>query len=318
MTSKASYIDDRYDEKEEKNVKVQITPDIDLDDIQPIDLQKSNKPEFLMLIQSDEYDNYSVINLKHNKHIASGSFGSVELYGNKTDGFVALKITDDDHEKKVVETFDISNCNLIGCRVIPVDDKSTSNYYYIAMTYCDGTLENIISEIHNDYDNKCKNKLITSIRDQIKCLFTKKIPLCYIDLKPGNLLFKCTNKKLRILVGDIGSIYNCNTGLGSSSFPYPFKYDKSVETLSKTHEQSVIWGLFMVLMLIYSKDFTQYDCIIDTFGWSNISKNSDVSELVKLCFKDSIYKNLFAKYAVTKNKHNFKGFQELLSNTLLQ
>lgn len=310
-------------EHEDKKKKVIVTPDINLKNIMPIKLtREATAPTYLELQTS----NSTVFKkLTYNKPIAKGSFGMVLLYGNESSGMVALKITDDEQEKQAVTTFNISDCNLVGCRLLPVIQKSkipkqtyVPSYYYIAMTYCDGTLMDIIGEMYS-YDLECKHNLITSITKQIKCLYTKTKPLCYIDLKPANILFKCTDKKVKVLVGDLGSIYVCDpNSFGSSTYPYPFEYDNEDEVFSRADEKSVVWGLFVVLMIIYCKTEEQSDSVLTLFQWANIHHTQDVEDLVMKCMYKSGYTKIFSDFAKDPKLHTFKGFEQLLTNKKLQ
>lgn len=294
----------KYEDQEETKY-AKVTPDINLNDIQPITFSNEQKLSYLEVKTND-----GVIQLPFAKEIASGSFGSVALYGNSKVGTVALKVTDDEQEKKVVSTYAITDCNLVGCRLIP--SVKSSSHYFIAMTYCDGTLLDIMDEVF-DYDVMCKHKLIFAITDQISCLYTKTNPLCYIDLKPANILFKCESKKLRLLVGDLGSIQECDpANIGPSTFPYPFNYNKDDEVYSKANEQTVVWGLFIVLMCIYCTKRKQYKKISDFFNWYTISYNSNIKTEMKSIWSHTKYKDIFTDYATDKTKHTFSEFNKLI------
>ena len=77
-----------------------------------------------------------------------------------------------------------------------------------------GSLDKLVNKI----DAITIIKIIKRIAYYLHCLYEKG--LSYTDLKTANILFKCIDNKIKIVLGDLGSI--CRNGEnGSVTYPPP-------------------------------------------------------------------------------------------------
>jgi hypothetical protein len=134
-------------------------------------------------------------------------------------------------------------CNLINSSILNLTYNGNKTHVS-AMELMDGTL--------------CDLQNLTSIPDKIEIL--KKIVdhfICikreigesvnYTDLKCANVLYKCfKNKKIKIVIGDIGGL--CNGWDGASTYPPPeFLHEKNYKGNNCT-ESILVWGIAVTFL----------------------------------------------------------------------
>ena len=127
------------------------------------------------------------------------------------------------------------------------------------MDLMDGTLYDLVKKklsIHEILD------IIYILADNLECL--NKLGKVYTDLKSANVLYKCyKNNKLKVSLGDLGSI--CNRG-GSESSTYPPPEFTFPQGKKNCQESTMVWGLGIILLELLGIN------TVNTFVWSNTVK----------------------------------------------
>jgi len=236
------------------------------------------------------------------KYINEGSYGSVYMYSNKGGKYkIAVKkyFDNDDDEiniYKLLLSKDIS-CNIINMKIIeyrPLIKK----YYVGIMDYMHGSL----SDLKGKLDETNFLQVIKEIALSLKCL--NENGLSYTDLKTDNILYKCVDNKLKLTLGDIGSI--CRSGDYNGCTWLPIEYYKT-GGFPKCSESSMVWGLgVIVLELLNFK--------VKYFHYSNISKfkEDDIRNKHKIYIYYKYYIPIMTKFKnyfkFKKNKLNINQF----------
>jgi serine/threonine protein kinase len=159
------------------------------------------------------------------------------------------------------------------------------------MDYMHGSLRNLIKKT----DINSILKIIKLVAGYFKCLSEKGYS--YTDVKTGNILYKCNNGKIKISLGDVGSI--CEMGeQGTCTYP---PAETLIEKRVVCNEMSMVWGLGILMLellglnmskLFYHQEFKKYFKNIDLFA-TNVNKQINaVSEYYKL-FNIKLESSLF-------------------------
>ena len=127
------------------------------------------------------------------------------------------------------------DCNIVNSKILE------SNGLTVAiMDIMHGSLDKLVNKI----DATTIIKIIKRIAYYLHCLYEKG--LSYTDLKTGNILFKCINNKLKITLGDLGSI--CDNGKsGVVTFPPPERFvNRNI-----CNEKSMVWGVGIIMLQLF-------------------------------------------------------------------
>ena len=134
------------------------------------------------------------------------------------------------------------DCNLINSRIVE------SNGVIVCLM--DYMIWSVISNFtYNGYSNYFL--CIKQLAYYLDCLAKKN--LSYTDLKTNNLLYKCVNGELKLVLGDLGSI--CDYGQsGTMTYPPPESYLTGTFFCNET---SMIWGLGMIMFQLMNVKMSQ-------------------------------------------------------------
>jgi serine/threonine protein kinase len=113
---------------------------------------------------------------------------------------------------------------------------------------------------------KAKILIIKQLANDLLCLY--KNGFFYTDIKLENTLYKClSNEKIKVVLGDVGSICFKNQSCTTTCMPYEF-IGKSVRGTDK----AIVWGLAsMLLPMLYNVRH------LKEFHWSKISSYSSIT-----------------------------------------
>jgi len=236
------------------------------------------------------------IDLCNIKYISEGSFGTVYMYSDKDEKYkIAVKNyydnTDDEINIYKLLLDRGVDCNIINMKIIEYRPYF-SKYYVGVMDYMHGSL----SDLKGSVDKELFLPMIKEIALSLDCLKKKK--LSYTDLKLDNVLYKCNGDKIKIVLGDIGSI--CREGDHNSCTWLPIEYLKT-GGFPKCNESTMVWGLGVIILELLNFN-------VKYFHYSNIEKfqTADIK-------KSSVY--IYHKYYIPI-KNNYKEYFKFKPNTL--
>ena len=189
------------------------------------------------------------------KRIGQGSYGDVyaATSDDKTIELAIKKFGNREEANMEKAAFKLLGKKM--CKVI----EGISFDSIIAMQRMDGDLHSLIQKLHvTTVVEICK-----LLSKTLYCLLKHNI--MYTDLKPANILYKCTGESMfDILLGDVGDVFFLEKGKQYdyyvSTFPYPFKKEGAALTLyedlitpitSETAENHLVWGVactFFIMM----------------------------------------------------------------------
>ena len=244
---------------------------------------------------------YKGIPLSNIEYISSGTFGIVYKYSSDATSLkkyeIAVKTYKDNKDDEIGFVNDLNNykkrgaCNIINSKIL-VLTHGTKKTIVSIMELMDGTLGKLKVLDIND-----KFKIIKRAAEHLLCLknLTNTNNISYTDLKEANLLFKCfKNKKMKIVIGDIGGICTHPSQTGSATYPPP----ESV-TGPNCDEGNMVWGLGVTLL-----ELLNYNTNI--FYWRDARKiNKQSPDLFKLKCVEEV------ENAISINKLNLNHSQIL-------
>ena len=140
--------------------------------------------------------------------------------------------------------------------------------------------------------------VILKLAKDLKCLVDKGF--YYTDIKIQNTLYKCLEEKIKVTLGDIGSI--CDESIDCiSTFP-PFENRDSPAEVTKGEKQ-IVWGLGILLLCLlqnktnimgfvhnfFNRNVTEDDAekIIDKYNQSYYNGKNSI-ESNKIIIQDSL------------------------------
>ena len=147
------------------------------------------------------------------------------------------------------------SCNIINSNIIKLRGRLKNGAILPAknvaiMDLMDGTLRDLRSLDIND-----KIQVIKRLAEHLLCLKNMEISdhnLSYTDLKEGNILYKCfPNNKIKIVIGDIGSICDDPGKRGAGTYPSPeslMKFEPNCD------EGTMVWGLGVTFLEMLGYD----------------------------------------------------------------
>ena len=147
------------------------------------------------------------------------------------------------------------SCNIINSNIIKLRGRLKNGAILPAknvaiMDLMDGTLRDLRSLDIND-----KIQVIKRLAEHLLCLKNMEISdhnLSYTDLKEGNILYKCfPNNKMKIVIGDIGSICDDPRKRGAGTYPSPeslMKFEPNCD------EGTMVWGLGVTFLEMLGYD----------------------------------------------------------------
>ena len=222
---------------------------------------------------------------QYDHKLGEGAYGIVVSYKSKDDKYISVKMGKhiDDLNDDILALEEL-NKNKKLCNEVVVSSLVTENKCYILMEHLSGTLSNIIDK-HQPPSYQpwecdiCTNQnkpnslncmicnlqkpipkipilnksiilqIIKQITNSLICLFN--IKLCYLDLKPANILYRCIKKtQIQVILGDIGSAVKIGTE-GISTFPPPRALDGYIED---ANQKDVVWSLGVLLLGMLDPD----------------------------------------------------------------
>ena len=158
---------------------------------------------------------------------------AVKTYKNSNDS--EITIVSQLHDQGI-------DCNLINSRIV-----ESNGVIVCLMDYMSGPL----SQISHTMDIQTIFLCIKQVAYYLDCLAKKN--LSYTDLKTNNILYKCVNGELKLVLGDLGSI--CDYGKsGTMTYPPPESYSTGTFFCN---EPSMIWGLGMIMFQLMNVKMSQ-------------------------------------------------------------
>ena len=252
--------------KKFKNVEEVDLNKIELTKIDDSDCKKHSKNDYFDSTKTYKITYNNKIDLCNMKYINEGTYGTVFMYSNKKGNYkVAVKnyFDSDDDEINIYKLLLKKgiDCNIVNMKVIEYRPFFSKHYVGI-MDYMHGSL----SDLNGKLTKGIFLKVIKDIALALKCLKDKD--MAYTDLKTANILYKCTSGKIKITLGDIGSI--CRGGDYNSCTWLPIEYYKT-GGFPKCNESSMVWGLGVIILELLNFK-------VDYFHFSNIEnfKEDDI------------------------------------------
>lgn len=170
---------------------------------------------------------------------------AVKTYNDPQDTEIAL-INELNKVKKISNQLP---CNLINSKIINVKLPNKSKKNVSVMDLMDGTLSDLVVCPIQD-----KINILLRLCEHLLCI--KKITgnLYYTDLKVGNVLYKCyKNRKVKIVIGDIGGLCTYPEQRGSSTYPPP----ETLHSGSNCNEGTVVWDIGVTFLELLGYDTTK-------------------------------------------------------------
>ena len=282
--------EERENKKMERLLRVKEKDLINLN----VSTNKTFNPVNLMLIKNvsgakDFIPTYNDVMLENIEYVSKGAYGSVYRFSdeeNKTSITVKMfksskgGLEDAEEESRIIEQLLIINngisaandCSMINARVIYYDDKNNtiidkSTYeelkkqkkIFILMDNMDSALpvgNEILALLKNvPRVTELSLEIMQIITKNVKCLFDKGFYYC--DLKPGNILYKAFDDKLKIYFGDLGSIYDSNINTKENddvqtiwSLPPPEMGGIVKSSEVTDFESSIVWSIGASLLFM--------------------------------------------------------------------
>ena len=194
------------------------------------------------------------------KYINEGTYGKVYLYG-RGDIQIAVKTYKypDDEEIDIIQMLNRKkiSCNTVNTKLIRLPGE-----YISIMDIMSGSLDKMKGKLTlpDIY------KTVKEIAKNLNCLDKKN--LSYTDLKTGNVLFKCQDRKyIKTSLGDLGGI--CNRGADHIATWPPYEY-KDDEGTVICNEKTMVWCLGVIVLELLNLD-------VNRFHWSMIDGESSES-----------------------------------------
>jgi serine/threonine protein kinase len=191
--------------------------------------------------------------LTKTKELGRGTNGVVSLFTYKDDNneitdAVAVKyIQNTDNEAKFVQLLDENKvlCDIVTAKTL----YETTDSSVIIYPVFDGDMNSIDTDILK-IDEKYKKKLMLSVLQQLICL--QKNGLYYLDLKKGNILYKCVGSKdVNLHIADIG-------GLAIPGFTslatFPSFRNAYIDANLSTNVEAV-WCFLILYISLYDIDY---------------------------------------------------------------
>jgi len=223
------------------------------------------------------FESKKLLFVKNRRGMRFGNHGIVAYYETNTNPKYKLcvKHTTDKKDFEVVRRLQTHNvlCGQVPARIIKNNTGYDNDYYHIngenhpvyayAMPTYEGTLERFVYA--NDKDRLTKETLeniIINLHRQLKCLQRhKKVKLCYMDIKPANILFYLDqpgdNTSIQVTLGDLGSE-------NVSSYHCPFASNTRYPDCKEAKEQYCIeYNLIVMLVSLYYKP----EDLLQKCGW---------------------------------------------------
>jgi hypothetical protein len=209
-----------------------------------------------------EKENKTKVELKLNKLLGSGSYGSVYKFSDSSNKYnVAVKtfVNSGDDEIGILNKLKSNkvDCNILRCKLL----ETLVNPIIVCDLYSN-SLNNI--PLLTSLSNKTKILIVKQLTNELLCLYENGFP--YTDIKLDNTLYKCVNKNnFKVVLGDIGSMCE-SPGIekGVTTFP-PWEY-KDIPTYVKCSDKQIVWGIGILFISIL---FNQ--AIPFPFVWNSIN-----------------------------------------------
>lgn len=218
-----------------------------------------------LLVYTDEKNDKIILNKK--ELIAEGNYGAVYKISDETEKIIFAAKTyfnQDDSEITILEKLNEKNikCDILSCKLLKTkfyDNQPNEKYISICEIYNGELNVNIIRKM----TISTKLGIILKLAKDLKCLVDKGF--YYTDIKIQNTLYKCLEEKIKVILGDIGSM--CDNSVDCiATFP-PFENRDSPAEVTKGEKQ-IVWGLGILLLCLL-----QNKTNISSFAHNFFNKN---------------------------------------------
>ena len=252
---------------EVSNCNKSMFKDIDLNKIKSINDIKNDIFELYYLDENNEK-----IYLNKKQFIAGGSYGKVyRIYDKDEKINVALKTYNNPKDKEVNVIKKLNkeniNCNILGSKIFKV---GADNYVSVCELYSDSLQK---SSFLKELNINSKILIIKQLAKDLLCLYKKGY--FYTDIKLANTLYKClSNKKIKVTLGDVGSICFKKEYCTVTNMPFEFKHKNPRGTSG-----AIVWGLgIMFLSMLHNEGN------IKEFHWSFV-RHYDEGRMYKTIYQ---------------------------------
>lgn len=200
------------------------------------------------------------------------------------------------------EIFLISKLNDIGidCNIVNAKIMETDGFTIAVMDYMDGSLRDKVGK----FSISESTLALKQIAYNLQCLADKN--LSYTDLKTGNVLYKCSQDVLKIVLGDIGSI--CDYGeKGTCTYPPP---ERLILGYVPCDEPTMVWGLGMIFLelLNHKMNTVFYHRSIKSFQSNIPVLQEKIANELEVCSTN----NHLSDFPITCNVPTITNLDELL------
>lgn len=200
------------------------------------------------------------------KELHEGIYGTVYLMKNNNDEHLVLKVG---NNKKDIENLKILKKKNV-CSDYYINSFYDKHEKYVIMEYADGTIKDLIK--NNKFTIISLAYIFKMIFIMIKCLSDNK--LYYTDLKLENILYRYENDNIKIILGDLGSIFKENDVDAISTYPYPYRCHNvdNCGIFKNPNEGDVLWSLGILCFDLFGieKKYFNYQLIKKMYEQQNL------------------------------------------------
>jgi len=245
----------------------------DISRIKHIDFEYNGNPrEVMHKLKVETHDGETkIFNGKGN--LGKGTYGFVELYTTPTTNeCITLKYITTTNRVVTYQTI-LHEINIInalnyfdGCNQSYVKAMVLYSIYIdipcIIMEYMDGTIFDLITTPNNTVSDDNKLSIFRQLINACLCLY--KYKLVYADIKLDNIMYKCLDDKIQIVLCDLGSIANMNLAnpRNETVATYPpidrCINSKNIGVFENPTDKDIVWGLCMVGLMIFDPIYHTY------------------------------------------------------------
>ena len=234
------------------------------------------------------------------KLLGCGAYGQIYEYMNTSGKKYSIKIVKDEQDSDIIIAKYL-NDNL-QCKNYIIDFNLINNNIpiikekYLLMEYYDGNLSEL--DIINTFTYKQKLNLFIHLIEA--CLCFKNANMYYLDLKPGNILYKHISfNVISCVFGDIGSLCIKNiTPEGIATYPYPQHHHKGI-VYPANFEKTVVWGLLVLFMSFF--------CDVSQYLVYNVVDTMDITPIFASIRHPELYTYMTTKMKMTDKKTKVYG-----------
>lgn len=183
-----------------------------------------------------------------------------DSYVYKSNNVSMFKFLDNPrHESLYRNDRDVTVINILkglgtDCNVIPVKYLGSKDQnQYVVMPALTGSLDDVLDGLIA-LDPLYRLQILFNLVNSIMCLNDND--LYYTDLKPGNILVRCMNGRIVLMLGDIGSIsMESETDEMTLTFmPPTFSWPSNGIMTLDLKKKAQMWGMICIMLILFGID----------------------------------------------------------------